>query len=67
MLEGNHEITPTDWIVTGVKGERYPVKDDIFRMTYEPVESDGLREDRKIMKSVWYDKSVIPGVHHGDD
>ena len=37
-LEGNHEITPTDWIVTGVKGERYPVKDDIFKMTYEKVE-----------------------------
>ena len=37
-LEGNHEITPTDWIVTGVKGERYPVKDDIFWMTHEKVE-----------------------------
>lgn len=39
-LEGNHEITtcPPDYIVTGVKGERYPVKKDIFEMTYEKVE-----------------------------
>jgi hypothetical protein len=30
-----------DWIVRGVKGEFYPVRDDVFRETYEPVdESD---------------------------
>ncbi|MFK5160598.1 hypothetical protein ACI3QN_09115 [Propionibacterium freudenreichii] len=27
-----------DWIVDGVKGEFYPVRDEIFRATYEPVE-----------------------------
>lgn len=27
-----------DWIVTGIQGEQYPVKDDIFRSTYEPVD-----------------------------
>ena len=39
-LEGNHEITlhPLDYIVTGIKGERYPVKKDIFELTYESVE-----------------------------
>lgn len=42
-LEGWHEVTPGDWIITGVKGEVYPVKSDIFHMTYEPVEeSNGL-------------------------
>jgi hypothetical protein len=35
-LEGRHEISPGDWIITGVKGERYPCKPDIFAMTYEP-------------------------------
>lgn len=34
-LEGVHEVTPGDWIITGVKGERYPCKPDIFAMTYE--------------------------------
>ena len=36
-LEGSHEVTPGDWIITGVKGEKYPCKPDIFEMTYEPV------------------------------
>lgn len=35
-LEGKHYILPTDVIVTGVHGERYPVKKDIFEKTYEP-------------------------------
>lgn len=34
-LEGNHQVTPGDWIITGVKGEYYPCKPDIFAMTYE--------------------------------
>lgn len=37
-LEGKHEVTEGDWIITGVKGEKYPVKPDIFEMTYERVE-----------------------------
>lgn len=37
-LEGSHEVTNGDWIITGVKGEHYPCKPDIFEMTYEKVE-----------------------------
>ena len=37
-LEGPHYVTPGDWIITGVKGEHYACKPDIFEMTYEPVE-----------------------------
>ncbi len=37
-LEGVHTVTPGDWIITGVKGEHYPCKPDIFEMTYEVVE-----------------------------
>jgi hypothetical protein len=37
-LEGAHRVTPGDWIITGVKGEHYPCKPDIFEMTYEPTE-----------------------------
>ena len=29
---------PGDWLITGVKGERYPCKPDIFAATYEPAE-----------------------------
>jgi len=37
-LEGGHIACPGDWIITGVKGERYPCKPDIFEATHEPVE-----------------------------
>lgn len=32
-----HYISPTDYIATGVKGERWPIKKDIFEATYEKV------------------------------
>lgn len=37
-LEGTMVVTPGDWVITGVKGERYPCKPDIFTATYEPAE-----------------------------
>lgn len=37
-LEGGHTVCPGDWIITGVKGEHYPCKPDVFETTYEPVE-----------------------------
>ncbi len=36
-LEGYMVISPGDYIVTGVRGERYPCKPDIFEVTYERV------------------------------
>ena len=36
-LEGRHYISTGDYIITGVRGERYPCKPDIFHMTYEKV------------------------------
>ena len=39
-LEGHHIVCPGDWLITGVKGERYPCKPDIFDQTYEKVETE---------------------------
>lgn len=36
-LEGKHIVCPGDMVITGIKGERYPCKPDIFAATYEPV------------------------------
>jgi hypothetical protein len=36
-LEGSLLVRPGDWIITGIKGEQYPCKPDIFEATYEPV------------------------------
>lgn len=33
--EDGHRVCPGDWIITGVQGERYPCKPDIFAATYE--------------------------------
>lgn len=39
-LEGGHRVCPGDFIITGVKGEVYPCKPDIFEATYEPVDGE---------------------------
>lgn len=39
-LEGEHIVCPGDWIITGIKGEHYPCKPDIFEKTYERVLED---------------------------
>ncbi|MEV0917851.1 hypothetical protein AB0I93_26785 [Streptomyces sp. NPDC049967] len=36
-LKGGHTVCPGDWIITGVQGEVYPCKPDIFDATYEAV------------------------------
>jgi hypothetical protein len=33
-LEGPHMVDDGDYVITGVKGERYPCKPNIFKMTY---------------------------------
>lgn len=40
-LEGEMLVSDGDWIITGVKGEKYPCKPDIFEATYEPVDKCG--------------------------
>jgi hypothetical protein len=37
--EGGCIVCPGDWIITGVAGENYPCKPDIFAATYEAVDS----------------------------
>jgi hypothetical protein len=37
-LEGDHKANIGDYIITGVHGEQYPCKPDIFAETYEKVE-----------------------------
>jgi len=39
-LEGRHEASVGDWIIRGIKGEYYPIKNDIFEATYEQVNED---------------------------
>jgi hypothetical protein len=45
-LEGKHYVRPDDFIIIGVRGERYPCKRDIFFATYEKVRS---KNDEKMI------------------
>ena len=36
-LEGRMDVRPGEWVITGIRGEKYPCKPDIFSATYEPV------------------------------
>ena len=39
-LEGVYAFTPDDMLITGVNGEIYPCKKDIFEKTYEEVQDE---------------------------
>lgn len=45
-LEGTMHANAGDYIITGVEGERYPCKPDIFKKTYEPADAEPLSVDR---------------------
>jgi hypothetical protein len=34
--EGRLRVDPGDWVITGVSGENYPCKPDIFEQLYTP-------------------------------
>lgn len=38
-LEGDMHADVGDWIITGVHGEQYPCKPDIFAKTYEAIDN----------------------------
>lgn len=44
-LEGTMRGNIGDWLITGVKGEKYFCKDDIFKLTYRSI--DGPKQRRK--------------------
>jgi hypothetical protein len=36
--EGRLRVEPGDWIITGVAGENYPCKPDVFERLYTPAD-----------------------------
>jgi hypothetical protein len=36
--EGRLRVEPGDWIITGIAGENYPCKPDIFKQLYTPAD-----------------------------
>jgi hypothetical protein len=66
-LEGTMTGNPGDWLITGVKGEQYPCKPDIFAATYEPAASgpmsfgqalEALRTGKHVARAGWNGKGM---------
>ena len=49
-LEGTMKGEPGDWLITGVKGDQYFCKDDLFRATYEAVDPEAEAALKEPMK-----------------
>lgn len=43
-LEGTMTISGDDWLIKGVNGEYYPIKNDIFLKSYEEVTTDSPKQ-----------------------
>lgn len=63
-LEGTMHANPGDYIITGVNGEQYPCKPDIFAKTYEPADSSNPQVDRdallELLRMFESDASLSP-------
>lgn len=63
-LEGTLTANPGDWIITGIKGEEYPCRADIFEATYEEVSGETpLGKNSVILKSMLSYKWVTIGIN----
>ena len=51
-LEGTMHASAGDYIITGVNGEKYPCKPDIFEKTYEPADAAPLPVDRDALLAI---------------
>lgn len=58
-LEGRMRVSSGDWIITGVHGEHYPCKPDIFAATYEPADSAPVVDEAMVERA-------MDGYRHGD-
>jgi hypothetical protein len=47
-LEGVMRVSPGDWIITGIQGEFYPCKPDIFAATYEPADAPPIAQQGSV-------------------
>ena len=52
-FEGGHIVCPSDYIITGIKGEMYPCKEEIFLKTY-----DELREQTAELEFLNYQLKI---------
>ena len=63
-LEGDIVANPTDWIITGIEGEQYPVKDEEFKNIYDCLDNGRFRK-KPIKVTAWQtDRELL--IPHGE-
>lgn len=64
-LEGDVTANPSDWIITGVKGEQYPINDKSFKELYDPCEN-GKYKKKPLEVTAWQtDRELL--IPYGKD
>lgn len=66
-LEGEMHASPGDWIITGVNGEQYPCKPDIFEKTYEPADLEPTPDARGLADPTPQDFADAEAVYKAID
>ena len=64
-LEGTMTGQVGDWIITGIRGETYPCKDEIFRATYEPADVAPAAEAKGEMSREAFAAALDPCAAQG--
>lgn len=66
-LEGTMHASVGDYIITGVRGEKYPCKPDIFEQTYEPADAPAaprwVRCDDAMPENAKHKGAFCPRLH----
>lgn len=62
-LEGDMKASAGDYIITGINGEQYPCKPDIFEKTYELAESEEEEEEKVKELDDAFDEGMIFAFH----
>ena len=60
-LEGTMHASVGDYIITGVRGEKYPCKPDIFEQTYEPADATAASPWHRVEDELPEMREIAPG------
>lgn len=67
-LEGTMHASVGDYIITGVRGEKYPCKPDIFEQTYEPADAPAASPWHRVEDGLpKYGQDVLAASLYGAD
>lgn len=56
--EGDMLGRPGDWIITGIKGERYPCQHEVFRESYDPADLEAEEYYRDVTSAKRLDHAI---------